>query len=369
MLRFTIPMISRISCEGSQAASKAAVSLLIGSAGGLVKYLPASLAVSPPQVVLSKGQKMQLRAYKYLSTGTAKDVTNSSTWTSVEPTIATVTRTGVVTMKATGSALIVATYNGQPGYGTVWNKFTPFISVPPGNASFGKIEHVVFIVKENRSFDQYFGTYPGANGATTATLSTGQVIPLGHTPDKGQHDIAHDWTSSHGNVDGGRMDRFDLENMCSVGGDNLCLSQMQQSDIPNYWSYAQHYALSDATFSSIESGSYPAHLLLVSGTNQTTIDNPRSALSGQWGCDAVAGTNVPAMDTNYVVSAVFPCFSATTLGDLADSAGVSWKAYTSLSSDSGYIYNPYRSFSNIFNSIDWTTKVVSESNWRETCRL
>src|SRR5947209_12067347 len=137
MLRFTIRMISRISCEGSQAASKAAVSLLIGSAGGLVKYLPASLAVfvwlfsgmsaaqlvivTPPQVVLSKGQKMQLRAYKHLSTGTAKDVTNSSTWTSVEPTIATVTRTGVVTMKATGSALIVATYNGQPGYGTVWN--------------------------------------------------------------------------------------------------------------------------------------------------------------------------------------------------------------------------------------------------------
>ena len=96
---------------------------------------------------------------------------------------------------------------------------------------------------------------------------------------------------------------------------------MYQSDIPNYWAYAQNYALADETFSSVESGSYPAHLMLVSGNSQTTIANPRSTIPAQWGCDAIAGTNVPAMTSNYVVSSVFPCFSATTLGELADSAG------------------------------------------------
>jgi phospholipase C len=281
----------------------------------------------------------------------------------MQPSVATVSKTGLVTMKGTGSALIVATYKGTPGYGTVWNQFTPYISVPPSNSSFGKIQHIVFLVKENRSFDEYFGTFPGANGATTATISTGQVIPLGRTPDKPTHDLGHEWQDSHSNIDAGHMDRWDLETMCSVNGDNLCLTQMDQSGIPNYWAYAQNYALADAAFSSVESGSYPAHLMLVSGSSQTTIDNPRSSIQAQWGCDAVAGTNVPAMSTSFVVSSVFPCFSATTMAGLADTAGVSWKAYTSVNGQSGYVYNPYRSFSEIFDSADWTTKVVTESDF------
>src|SRR5215831_2662055 len=35
----------------------------------------------------------------------------------------------------------------------------------------GQIEHIVFIVKENRSFDNYFGTFPGAEGATSGQTS------------------------------------------------------------------------------------------------------------------------------------------------------------------------------------------------------
>ena len=315
--------------------------------------------VTPPQVLLSKGQTVQMKAYQYLEAGAAKDVTNSSTWTSAQPAMATVSKTGLVTMKSTGSALIVATYKNAAGYGSVYGKFTPFIRVPPGNGSVGKIQHIVFLVKENRSFDQYFGTFAGANGATKAKIHTGAVMPLGHTPDKPKHDMGHEWTDSHNNIDAGRMDRWDLEFMCSVNNDNLCLSQFQQADIPNYWAYAQNYALADAAFSSVESGSYPAHLMLVSGSSQTTIDNPRSTIAAQWGCDAVPGTNVPTMLSNFTVSSTFPCFSATTLGGLADVAGVSWKAYTSVNGESGYVYNPYRSFSTIFNSGDWTTKVVT----------
>src|SRR4030088_2800107 len=53
------------------------------------------------------------------------------------------------------------------------------------------IQHIVFIIKENRTFDNYFGTFPGADGATSGTISTGQVIPLGHAPDK-VRDMSHD---------------------------------------------------------------------------------------------------------------------------------------------------------------------------------
>src|SRR5713101_5432944 len=53
--------------------------------------------------------------------------------------------------------------------------------VGPVPAGVEKIQHIVFIVKENRTFDNYFGTFPGADGATSGRICTGQVIPLRHT--------------------------------------------------------------------------------------------------------------------------------------------------------------------------------------------
>src|SRR5512140_2177730 len=82
----------------------------------------------------------------------------------------------------------------------------------PETAAVGldKIQHIVFIVKENRSFDNYFGTFPGANGATSGKISTGQVIPLGHAPDILPRDISHTYQSAVTAIHGRKMDRFDL---------------------------------------------------------------------------------------------------------------------------------------------------------------
>src|SRR5205085_7188089 len=66
-----------------------------------------------------------------------------------------------------------------------------------------RIQHIVFIVKENRSFDNYFGTFPGADGATTAVISTGERIDLGHTPDILPRDLGHEWEDTHLAMDGG----------------------------------------------------------------------------------------------------------------------------------------------------------------------
>src|SRR5882724_13259799 len=65
-------------------------------------------------------------------------------------------------------------------------------SGPVGDMS--QIQHVIYIIKENRTFDSYFGTFPGANGATTGKISTGQIIPLGHLADQMPRDITgHGW--------------------------------------------------------------------------------------------------------------------------------------------------------------------------------
>jgi phospholipase C len=325
-----------------------------------------AVIVTPPEVLLQPGQTQQFESYAYYQDGSIVNVTSTgSTWTSLNTSIATVTSTGLVTMKKAGSVLIQNRAGIIDGYGTVVSSYTKFISVPPGSGSAGKINHVVLIVKENRSFDNYFGTYPGANGATTAKISTGAIIPLGHMPDPATHDMGHQWLHAHNDIDGGKMDRFDQEFDCSVNGDNLCLTQLYQSDIPNYWSYAQTYELADAAFSNVSSGSYPAHLDLVAGSTLNTLDNPHSSDPAQWGCDATAGTTVVSMDpTTYAVEALYPCFTANTLGNLADSAGVSWKAYTSVQpSQSGYIYNPFRSFSSIYDGADWGTKVVTYNDF------
>ena len=340
------------------------LALLLLSANALaVKTRLEIIFVTPPETVLSPGRTQQMHAYGYYSDGSVTDLTSQSTWSSVESSIATVSPTGLVTMKSVGTALIKATYTANYGYAAVWNKFTPFIKAPKSTASFGKIEHIVFIMKENRSFDSYFGTFPGANGATTAKLSTGKTVSLSHLPDPPKHDMGHEWTDSHGDVDGGRMDRFDLGLTCSVNGDLQCIGQLYQADIPNYWAYAQNYSLADEAFSSVASGSYPAHLAMVSGSEQNVLDNPRSSEPSQWGCDAIAGTGVAYMTPTRSVASEFPCFGATTIADLADAAGVSWKAYSTLAGASGYIYNPFRSFSNTFYGPDWATKVVDQSNF------
>jgi len=101
------------------------------------------------------------------------------------------------------------------------------------------IQHIVFIIKENRTFDQMFGTYPGAEGATSGTISTGQVLPLGQTPDRVPRDIGHYFWDSTAATNFGRMDGFDLNSgpglECTVNADNHCKTQQSQTSIPNNW--------------------------------------------------------------------------------------------------------------------------------------
>src|SRR5260221_12794377 len=70
----------------------------------------------------------------------------------------------------------------------------PVIPAPSSSnlAAFrANIQHIVYIIKENRSFDNYFGTFPGAAGATSGLMSTCERILLGHTPDRTTRDLCH----------------------------------------------------------------------------------------------------------------------------------------------------------------------------------
>ena len=238
----------------------------------------------------------------------------------------------------------------------------PQASTPPP-IDLTKIQHIIFIIKENRTFDNYFGTYPGADGATTATISTGQTIPLGHTPDQTPRDIAgHGWYDAIAGTDKGLMDQFDLIPGASLNGDMLGLSQLTQQDIPNYFTYAQNFVLADKMYSSMKGASWANHLYMVGAQAGGAFTIPKTTVNS-WGCDANPTASVQVWDTDDTVSAPFPCFDFQTIADELQAAGVSWKFYAPPQSDPAYVYSPLDGISHIrFGSL-WGTNVVSDTQF------
>jgi phospholipase C len=151
-----------------------------------------------------------------------------------------------------------------------------------------KIRHVVVIMQENRSFDSYFGTYPGADGIPGLANHPGQV-PCIPDPRRGgcarpYHDGSlvngggpHRYADFLGDEDHSRMDGFVrraeaaksacdnvLNPNCVPGARVDVMGYHTAAEIPNYWTYARHFVLQDHMFSSVASWSLPAHLYMVS---------------------------------------------------------------------------------------------------------
>jgi phospholipase C len=233
----------------------------------------------------------------------------------------------------------------------------PSSQIPPG---LNQINHFVFIIKENRNFDNYFGLFPNADGASTAVISTGQVIPLSHESDKIARDLDHSYTYSLLGTDGGKMDKFDLTEYpqfpCNLNGDYVCFTQFQQQDIPNYWNYAQTFTLADHMFSSLTGPSFGNHLYTIAAQDNGVITNvPGQVL---WGCDSPPGSYAQLLDSHGNLSSQFPCFDFETLADELQSAGISWKYYAPGISEPGYSYSAMDAINHIRFTSLWDSNVV-----------
>jgi phospholipase C len=152
------------------------------------------------------------------------------------------------------------------------------------------IQHVIMVIQENRSFDSYFGTYPGADGIpmkngvpTVQVLDplTGEFQKPFYNPLNANQNDPHTHAASAIDVDGGKMDGFIAAYRKFVPGASNVPDVMGYHDnrqIPNYWSYAQNFVLNDHLFSSSASWSLPNHNYFVSGWSATCRDpnNPMS---------------------------------------------------------------------------------------------
>jgi len=168
-------------------------------------------------------------------------------------------------------------------------------------AARASIKHIVIIMQENRSFDHYFGTYPGAggipmqNGAPSVCAhdpQTGQCVKPFHDPNDINHGGPHGVPNAIVDIDGGKMDGFIQSVLrgrqnCTNPNAPGCSSGLQGPDvmgwhdareIPNYWAYAQNFVLHDHMFEPNASWSLPQHLFMVSGWS-ASCRNPGNPMS------------------------------------------------------------------------------------------
>ena len=218
--------------------------------------------------------------------------------------------------------------------------------VPPAPAispGIHKIKHVVVIMQENRSFDNFFGTYPGAdgipmrNGVPAVCLPdphTGRCVRPFHDRTNLNQGSAHDAVAARNDIAGGKMNGFVAEArrvpnhcggqvvnpFCAAGSRPLdVMGYHTGAELPNYWAYARHFVLQDHMFEPNASWSLPAHLFMVSEWSaRCSTHNPmscRNSLNNPVNPDLIAG------------GGQVPIYAWTDLTYLLYKHHVSWRYY------------------------------------------
>ena len=175
-------------------------------------------------------------------------------------------------------------------------------------AGIHKIKHVIVVMQENRSFDSYFGTYPGVTGIPMKNGKPTVCVPnAGPGCTKPYHDVndvngggPHGEVNAVADVNGGKMNGFvkqraTTKGKCTFTGDPACASTKTPdvmgyhtaAEIPNYWAYARNFVLQDHMFEPVKSWSLPDHLYMVSAWSaKCKSSNPMSCvndISGPYG--------------------------------------------------------------------------------------
>jgi phospholipase C len=229
----------------------------------------------------------------------------------------------------------------------------------PDRISGNYIKHVVIMIQENRSFDNLFAQFPGADGATSGLTHTGQSVPLQEANLFAPVDGANAHWAFAREYDRGNMDGFD-EVAVSGEPSTFLYQYVNPAQIQPYWKLAQQYALADHMFQTQGSGSFDGHQDLIRGNTEVTpaealIDSP----SGEpWGCDAPSGTVTPIlMSTGQeTTNGPFPCFTYDTLRDLLDAKHVSWRYYLPGESiDVGGLWNAFDAIQAVRYGPEWST--------------
>jgi phospholipase C len=185
-----------------------------------------------------------------------------------------------------------------------------------------KIKHIVIIMQENRSYDSYFGTYPGGDGlprtgagafAVCAPNPQGGCAQPFHDPQDRNGGGPHGAQSAVADIDGGKMDGFIAEQQrggakhCVGAFDPRCGSSVHPDvmgyhdarEIPNYWTYARDFTLDDHLFEPVASWSLPDHLYVVSAWSASCTSAQPSSCTNN-----IVGPYTPLQQQRFVNRAI-----------------------------------------------------------------
>jgi phospholipase C len=250
-------------------------------------------------------------------------------------------------------ALVVAACGGSSHHSaTSTSKITP--GPPQGGpprVGIHKIKHVVVIMQENRSFDSYFGTYPGADGIPMRHGRPAVCLPdpisrrcVRPFHDRNDRNLGgpHSQDNAHGDINGGKMNGFIVQQTtartgceqlfnpaCGRGGSlgrPDVMGYHDRADIPNYWAYAKHFVLQDHMFQSDASWSLPSHLYMVSEWSARCLSSgdPMSCVNN----DQSPGDPPDFQRHNLGIDTpTTPSYAWTDLTYLLHKGGVSWGYY------------------------------------------
>ena len=253
----------------------------------------------------------------------------------------------VVVFILLATAVLLAVTRERPSPVVASAAGTPSPHTRPRASDF--IKHVIIIVQENRSFDHYFGTFPGADGIPMLPDGTPKpCVPdpvLGHCvrPYHSRNQYAqggpHDYPAATADVDGGKMDGFVQADItytsdCAIArkrSTTMCrrflgpalqpdtMSYHTGREIPNYWTYARRYSLQDHMFAPTDSWTLPSHLFLFSGWAASCSD-PLDPMT----CRSNINLNKQSQRYHYGDA---PVFGWTDITYLLDKADVRWNVF------------------------------------------
>ena len=235
-----------------------------------------------------------------------------------------------------------------------------------------KIRHVVILIQENRTVDNLFNGFPGAD---TVTHGLGQdlkhpgkqiTIQLQRRALRSRLTPMNGYQQFVTEYDGGKMDGFNVPEVEGNPG-RYVYQYVDPADVKPYWDLGKQYVLADRLFQTQGSGSFTAHQDLIAGgtlidPTDALIDNPSNQ---PWGCDA---PKQPPTVTSLITTAgkflpgagPFPCLHYKTLRDLLDAKSLSWKYYTPQlhQSFAGNIWNAFDAIHAVRYGPEWKTNIA-----------
>jgi phospholipase C len=248
-------------------------------------------------------------------------------------------------------------------------------------ASQSPIQHVILMVQENRTFNDFFATFPGTDGTTTGVIKKSSechvagthTIRLKKVPLAVVKDLDHHYQDYWTSYDSGNMDDFDDAKFGN--GAPECTYPYQYTDpadIQPYWKLARQYALAEHMFTTQGGTSFSAHQDLIRGSTQISssvalVNNPSGI---PWGCDAPPGKRTSLITKNGRYEAgqgPFPCsndfpasYNYNTLRDLLDAKSISWKYYVlPLRTNYGGLMTAFDVIAGVRYGPEWKTNIAT----------